>query len=206
MTKFEVGDTVVGNVSNAHGVTCEDCVLVVTATSSNTFSGIIQDHPFNDEYVGRVFDNLTYSAFDYLDDEEECESKVCAPARRFSTNSYVKVLPGKHIEAITCNYEGDKVKVITDMSYQDDGWHYLVAVGDDVIVIEVSESEITLWAEGTPPAKAWGRVSERIVVEPAHRSDSMPIKSESIRTPTFDRVLDLNATKKKGHVPLKTDY
>lgn len=222
MAKFAAGDTVVGNAQNCHGVTGTDTVLTVTKVGFNTFSGIIDEHPDDDDYVGETHDGLRYEWFDLQESAASICNQACAavvePPKRFAPLAWVE-------------YCGEKVRVLGYDAYDEWSGHTVEIMYDDNETEVVDEEDLEPWsapvaksvthrAEDMPKDyKTMNRVQEVIVVMPAHPRESgdygfarkeerpmpMPIKEHHIPTPSYENVLDKWSTKKRGHIPLRLD-
>lgn len=220
MAKFGVGDTVVGNSANLHGVTGEDCVVIVTKAGPTSFSGIVDEHPDDDDQVGTNHDGLKYEWFDLEDEGAWDDDDWAEEAASLKPNG-----PKLYADmAWVRTYEGQRARIIGHDYYfhERNCWVCTILLDNDDMV-EVYETELKPYDEpkkayattapvtmsyGDAPkdVKIWGRVFEdKIVVKPAHEKEVVPIKQHYVLTPSFDNAFDPRRTKKKGHIKLRTD-
>lgn len=233
--KFEVGDTVVGNAQNCHGITGEGCVVVVTRAGATSFDGIVQDHPDDSDYEGSTQTGLCYEWFDLDKDDDEDEY----PDKTYKPGASVQITTSRHTnhyQSLTANYRGLTCKVV-DYDHYDD-WEcewILTVLFDNGHVAEVYESElvaapyqapksyappqpaykpVTVRAEEAPKdVKSWGRVREEIVVTPAHKADvKQPVKQPVKPSPLLTKLKmdgnEFTSSRRKRHnrVDVQEEY
>lgn len=223
--KFSVGDTVVGNALNHHGITGEDCVVVVTKTHANTFDGIVQDHPYDEDYEGSNQTGLRYEWFDIEEDDN--------PLKRYTVGQRLQVSSSKlisHYDDDTIAYRGQQCRVIEYDKYDEweEQWR-LTVMFDNGHIAEVYECEmmlvpqatyvapapaytrttypapnpVTVREEETPKdVKSWGRVREEIVITPAHKPKESTYSSMLSRLETKGK--EFNSTRRRRNQQLST--
>jgi len=226
MAKFGIGDTVVGNTANNHGVTGEDCVVIITKLGATTFSGIIDYHPDDEDYEGTTHEGLRYEWFNLEDSvsditESKAPSKMYEHPKAFKELDWVTIKRGHHKESTTSRYEDKRARVLSYDRYTGLDW-IIGVLFDDNSMVDVWESELAPYSyqlqkpvtlrveDGPSDVKIWGRTTEQIIVAPAHKKDEMrketvPIKTHYVPTPSFDNSFDIRKTRKKGHIRLTTD-
>ncbi len=218
MAKFAAGDTVIGNSQNCHGVTGTDCVLTVTKVGFNTFSGIIDEHPDDDDCVGESHDGLRYEWFDLQESASSIVAAACSgpkePPRRFAPLDWV-------------NYQGEKARILGYNEYDSWGGHQIeIMYEEDNETEVVDEDDVEAWITKAPVVtthrvedmpkdyKTMNRVQEVIVVMPAHRYEGQkapePAKpivkygDEKLEVKKYNHEFDDWRTRRRGHVPLDT--
>ncbi len=233
MAKFGVGDTVIGNALNCHGVTCEDCILTVTKVDKASFSGIVDEHPMDDDYVGESHSGLMYDWFDLEESASDIMEDAIggypeynppvratpAPSKRFGEMVYVTIGRGPHKEYATTFYEGQRARILQYEGHKDGAW-LVTVMFDDGDTAEAYEYEFIAYCtaakkapvtmreeDGPKDVKVWGRTREEIIVAPAHSKEKeiVAIKQHYVPTPSFDGAFDPRKTRKKGHIRLNTD-
>lgn len=209
MAKFEVGDTVYGNNSHPSGEpTCTGCTITVTNTGVLTFSGVIDDHPLDEDGTGKIVTGLLYKWFDLEESAVETAATSSAPQKnppqKYKVGEIVTVKKDTwHMEDLG-DYDGLNCQVTAYKYFDFNEYEWVLMVnvlGNGPHDIRAYENELEPCEDKWPAPKVNYRVSEVIIVTPAHEKPQ-PIGGEKLEVKKYIHEFDETKVRKRGHVPL----
>lgn len=173
--KFEVGDTVVGNSKNGHGITGPGTKITVSRVNGTTFNGVVESHK-NPKEVGSLFEGLVSDWFDLEDDLDNNNNNW----ERENTPQLYQ--PGQYVLIYRGKYSDTKGTLLGYTNFDGDGWECEVLTHDyetikifedDLDDVPTSSAHFTSAWDVPKDLKTWGRTREEVIVTPAHKKESV---------------------------------